>query len=158
MLPQNLDPALALSDARTMGQLVSQAAAGRRFQTAVLTAFGAIALFLSLVGLYALMSWSVQQKTGEIGVRLALGAQRSNVMRMVLREGATLWLCGMAAGLVVAWSLTRWLRSLLFEVQPTDLPTFLAVAVLFVAVATAACCLPARRATQVDPAISLRYE
>jgi len=157
-LVRNLDPALALSDARTMGQLVSQAAAGRRFQTAVLTAFGAIALFLSLVGLYALMSWSVQQKTGEIGVRLALGAQRSNVMRMVLREGATLWLCGMAAGLVVAWSLTRWLRSLLFEVQPTDLPTFLAVAVLFVAVATAACCLPARRATQVDPAISLRYE
>jgi putative ABC transport system permease protein len=157
-LVRSLDPALALVDARTMGQLVSEAGAERRFQTLVLTAFGGIALFLSMVGLYALMAFAVQQRTAEIGVRMALGAQRSGVMWMVLKQGASLWLGGMAAGFAGAWSVTRWLSSLLFEVQPADPPTFLAVAILFFAVAVAACCVPAQRATQVDPAIALRYE
>jgi putative ABC transport system permease protein len=157
-LVRGLDPALALADTRTMGQLVSEAGAGHRFQTIVLTAFGSVALFLSLVGLYSLMAWTVQQRTAEIGVRMALGAQRRGVMWMVLKQGAGLWLSGMTAGFAAAWGLTRWLRSFLFEVQPTDSPTFLVVAILFSAAAVAACYVPAQRATQVDPVISLRYE
>jgi predicted permease len=155
---RSIDPALALADARTMDQLVSAASAERRFQMLLMTAFGGIALFLSLVGLYALMAWQVQQRTAEIGVRMALGAQRGGVMWMVLKQGASIWLAGMAAGFLAAWGLTRWLSSLLFEVEPTDPATFLAVAVLFCAVAVAACGVPARRATCVDPVISLRYE
>lgn len=155
---RNLDPALAVGDVQTMAHLVSEASAERRFQTLVLTTFGGIALFLSLVGLYALMAWSVQQRTAEIGIRMALGAQRSAVMGLVLRQGAILWLVGTALGFACAWGMTRWMRSLLFEVQPVDLLTFASVALLFCAVAAAACYVPARRAMLVDPAISLRYE
>jgi predicted lysophospholipase L1 biosynthesis ABC-type transport system permease subunit len=157
-LVRSLDPALAVADVHTMDELVSQAGAERRFQTLVLTAFGGIALFLSVVGLYALMAWSVQQRTAEIGIRMALGAQRSGVMWLVLTQGAALWLGGIALGFVCAWGVTRWMSSLLFEVQPGDPVTYLAVAALFCAVALAACYFPARRATLVDPAISLRYE
>jgi predicted permease len=157
-LVRNLDPGLAVAEMQTMDDRVSEAGAERRFQTIVLTAFGAIALFLSLVGLYALMAWSVAQRTAEIGIRMALGAQRSAVMGLVLRQGAALWLGGMSLGLACAWGATRWMRSLLFEVQATDTPTFLAVAVLFCLVAAGACYFPARRATFVDPAISLRCE
>lgn len=157
-LMRNLDPGLAVADVRTMGQLISQASAVRRFQTLVLMVFGGVALFLSLVGLYGVMAWSVQQRTAEIGIRMALGAQRTAVMGLVLRQGAALWLGGTALGFACAWGVTRWMRSLLFEVQATDPLTFLAVALLFCAVAAAACYVPARRATLVDPAISLRYE
>jgi predicted permease len=156
-LLRNADAALA-ADVRTMDQLVSEASAERRFQTLVLTVFGGISLFLSLLGLYALMAYSVQRRTAEIGIRMALGAQRSAVMGLVLRQGATLWLVGIALGFACAWSVTRWMRSLLFEVQPADPLTFAAVATLFCAVAAIACYVPARRATQVDPAICLRYE
>ncbi len=157
-LVRNLDPGLAVADPRTMQELVSGAGAERRFQTVVLSVFGGMALFLSLVGLYALVAWSVQQRTAEIGVRMALGAQQRAVLGLVLRQGATLWLSGIALGLACAWGLTRWMRSLLFEVQATDPLTFLAVALLFCTVAAAACYLPARRAARLDPAISLRYE
>jgi putative ABC transport system permease protein len=157
-LLRNADAALAAADVRTMEQLVSEASAERRFQTLVLTVFGGISLFLSLIGLYALMAYSVQRRTAEIGIRMALGAQRSAVMSLVLRQGATLWLGGIALGFACAWGVTRWMRSLLFEVQPTDPLTFAGVATLFCAVAAIACYVPARRATRVDPAISLRYE
>ena len=157
-LLRNADAALAAADVRTMEQLVSEASAERRFQTLVLTVFGGISLFLSLLGLYALMAYSVQRRTAEIGIRMALGAQRSAVMGLVLRQGATLWLGGIALGFACAWSVTRWMRSLLFEVQPTDPVTFAGVAALFCAVAAIACYVPARRATRVDPVISLRYE
>ena len=152
------DAALAVADVRTMEQLVSEASAERRFQTLVLTVFGGISLFLSLLGLYALMAYSVQRRTVEIGIRMALGAQRSAVMGLVLRHGAAVWLGGISLGFACAWSVTRWMRSLLFEVQPTDPLTFAGVATLFCAVAAIACYGPARRATQVDPVISLRYE
>lgn len=155
---RDLDPKLAVSGFRTLDQIVSEASAERRFQTLVLTAFGGIALLLSLIGLYALMSWTVQQRTAEIGIRMALGAQSRAVMGLVLRQGAALWVAGIALGFACAWGVTRWMRSLLFEVQPTDPATFLAVAMLFCTVAAAACYLPARRATRVDPAISLRHE
>jgi predicted permease len=157
-LLRNADAALAAADVRTMEQLVSEASAERRFQTLVLTVFGGISLFLSLLGLYALMAYSVQRRTAEIGIRMALGAQRSAVLGLVLRQGATLWLGGIASGFACAWSVTRWMRSLLFEVQPTDPLTFVAVATLFCAVAVIACYVPAQRATRVDPVISLRYE
>jgi len=157
-LVRDLDPAVAVADVRTMNQLVSAAVAERRFQTLLLTAFGGVALFLSLVGLYALMAYSVQQRTAEIGIRMALGAQRSGVMRLILRQGANLALAGIALGLTCAWGVTRLMTSLLFEVKPADAPTFFGVALLFCAVALAACYVPARRATRVDPMVALRYE
>ena len=157
-LVRNADAALAVADVRTMGQLISEASAERRFQTLVLTVFGSISLFLSLLGLYALMAYSVQRRTAEIGIRMALEAQRSAVMGLVLRQGATLWLGGIGLGLACAWSVSRWMRSLLFEVHPSDPLTFVGVATLFCAVAAIACYVPARRATKVDPVISLRYE
>ncbi len=157
-LVRSLDPAVALADVRTMDQLVSAAAAERRFQTLLLTAFGGLALLLSLVGLYALMSFSVAQRTAEIGIRMALGAQRANVMRLILRQGSALALIGIALGCGCAWVTTRALASLLYEVQPADAPTFLCAAALFCVVALAACYAPARRAARVDPIVSLRYE
>jgi putative ABC transport system permease protein len=157
-LVRNMDAAVAVADVRTMGQLVSEASAERRFQTLVLTVFSGISLFLSLLGLYSLMAYTVQRRTAEIGIRMALGAQRSAVMGLMLRQGATLWLAGIALGLACAWSVTRWMRSLLFEVQPTDPLTFVGVTTLFCAVAAIACFVPAQRATRVDPVISLRYE
>lgn len=157
-LVRNTDPALAVTGVRTMGELVSEASSERRFQTLVLTAFGGISLFLSLLGLYALLSYSVQQRTAEIGIRMALGAQRRAIVGLILRQGMTLWLVGIALGLVCAWGVTRWIRSLLFEVQPTDPLTFACAATLFCAVAAIACYVPARRATRVDPLVSLRHE
>ncbi len=157
-LVRNADAALATADVHTMEQLVSEASAERRFQMLVLTVFGGISLFLSLLGLYALMAYSVQRRTSEIGIRMALGAQRGAVMALVLRQGMALWLAGIAVGFACGWSVTRWMRSLLFEVQPTDPFTFAGVAALFCAVAAIACYVPARRATRVDPMISLRYE
>jgi len=155
---RNMDSALAVADVRSMEQLVSEASAERRFQTLVLTVFGGVSLFLSLLGLYALMAYTVQRRTAEIGIRMALGAQRSAVLGLVARQGAILWLGGITLGFACSWSVTGWMRSLLFEVQPTDLPTFVGVATLFCAVAAIAFYVPARRATRVDPVISLRYE
>src|ERR1700691_1126132 len=155
---RSLDAAVAVADVRTMSQLASADTGGRRFQTLLLTAFGGMALFLSLVGLYALMAYAVQQRTPEIGIRMALGAQRGSVMLLVLRQGSMLALKGIALGFACAWALTRSMASLLFEVQPTDALSFFAAAVLFCAVALAACYVPARRATRVDPMVALRYE
>jgi len=157
-LVRSLDPAVAIADVRTGSDLVSEATAERRFETYLLTAFGGMALFLSLVGLYALMTYSVEQRTAEIGVRMALGAQPDSVVRLVLRQGSRLALAGIALGFAGAWLAARSIASLLFEVKPTDLPTFLAVALLFCVVALAACYFPARRATRVDPLVTLRAE
>lgn len=157
-LVRDLDPSIAVADVHTMSQVVSGATAERRFQTFLLTAFGGIALFLSLVGLYALITYSVEQRTAEIGIRMALGAQRGSVMRLVLQQGATLALIGIALGFACAWALTRSMASLLFEVKPTDALTFFGAATLFCAVALVACYVPARRATRVDPMVALRYE
>ena len=155
-LVRSLDPAVAVADVRTGSDLVAGATAERRFETFLLTAFGGIALFLSLVGLYALMTYSVEQRTAEIGIRMALGAQPHSVMRLVLRQGSVLALAGVALGFACAWFAARTIASLLFEVKPTDLSTFLAVTFLFCAVVLAACYVPARRATRVDPLVSLR--
>ncbi|MGA8104775.1 MAG: ABC transporter permease [Candidatus Acidiferrales bacterium] len=154
----DLDPSLVATDLRTMNQLISKASAERRFQTLLLTIFGGVALFLSLVGLYGLMAYSVQQRTAEIGIRMALGAQAGDVLRLVLKQGANLALAGIALGVAGAWCLTRLMTSLLFEVKPTDAPTFFGVALSFCLVALAACYVPARRATRLDPMVALRYE
>lgn len=153
-----LDPALAVADIRTMDQLVSETTQERRFQTTLLSSFSSIALVFSLVGLYALLAYSVRQRTSEIGIRMALGAQRGSVLRLVLEEGSGLTLVGVAVGLACSWALTRLMTTLLFEIKATDTSTFLGVAILFSAGAIAACYIPARRAMNVDPMVALRYE
>ena len=155
---RELDPALAVGDVRTMSHLVSEAASGRRFQTSVLATFGAAALFLSLVGLYGLMAWLVQQRTSEMGIRMALGAQRSNVLALILQQGSKLVLAGIGLGLVFGAGSTRLMAGMLFEVKPMDAATLAGAALLFCVVGLLACYVPARRATRVDPMVSLRYE
>jgi putative ABC transport system permease protein len=153
-----VDPAVAVSDVRSIDQLLLQATAERRFQTILLTAFGGVAFFLSLVGLYGLMACLVEQRTAEMGIRMALGAQPGSVLLLILKQGSRLAFGGIALGLAGAWIATRFLASLLYEVAPTDMPTFLAVAFIFASVALAACYIPARRATKVDPVTALRCE
>jgi ABC-type antimicrobial peptide transport system permease subunit len=154
----DLDPTVAVADVRTMDELVSAAQSERRFETVLLSLFGGIALFLSLVGLYGLMSYTVQQRTAEIGIRVALGAQRGSVMRLILREGSIVALAGIALGFACALVVTKLMASLLYETKPTDTATFFAVAMLFTATCLAACCVPALRATRVQPMIALRCE
>ena len=153
-----IDPALALADVRTMDDLVSSAKAGRRFQALLLSVFAGIALFLSLLGLYALLAYWVKQRTAEIGIRMALGAQRPSILKMVILNGMKVALVGIAVGIAGAMALTRFLSSLLFGVTSTDPVTFALVIVMLLGVALLACYIPARRATKVDPMVALRYE
>jgi putative ABC transport system permease protein len=120
--------------------------------------FAMLALILSAVGIYGVMSYGVSQRTREIGVRMALGAQQSDVMRMVVSGGAKLALFGTILGTVGALAVTRVMASLLFEVKPNDPATFMAAALVLAIVVLAACWIPARRAMQVDPMVALRYE
>jgi predicted permease len=152
------DPNLVFSDFHTMGELVSEAAARRRFQMNLLTAFALMALLLGMVGIYGLLAYSVKQRTAEIGVRIALGASRGHVLRMILRQGLQLTLVGLLLGLAGSLVLTRVLASSLFGVSAFDPITFAAVPMLLCLVTIAACLVPARRAAKVDPMRTLRYE
>jgi putative ABC transport system permease protein len=143
---------------RTVEFLVDRSTADRRFLMALMGIFATLALVLTIIGLYGVISYLVNQRTQEIGIRMALGAQMRDILRMVLRQGMLLVLTGVALGLAGAWMLTRLMSRLLYQVSATDPLTFAAISLLLIAVALLACYIPARRATKVDPLVALRYE
>jgi putative ABC transport system permease protein len=153
-----LDPQQPIGDVTTMQRLLAKSIAGSRFNTVLLTVFALVALALAAVGTYGVMSYAVTQRTHEFGIRMALGAGTRDVLQLVLRRGMTLAFVGVSFGLAGAFALTRLMRTLLFEVKPTDAITFVAVSLSLIAVALLACYVPARRATKVNPLVALRYE
>jgi putative ABC transport system permease protein len=141
-----------------MEEWLANSTAQRRFNMTLLAAFAALALALAVVGLYAVMSYTMELRTHEIGVRMALGAQGGDVLRMVVGQGMALALAGIGVGAACAFALTRAMQSLLFGVSASDPVTFAAVALLLAAVALLACLVPARRAARISPMTALRYE
>jgi putative ABC transport system permease protein len=154
----SVDPAQPITSVTTMDQVLADSVAPRRFNTLLIGIFAVIALALAAIGIYGVISYTVSQRTHEIGVRVALGAQGSDVLKLVVGQGMMLALAGVGLGLGAAAGLTRLMSALLFGVSPTDVPTFAAVAVLLTVVALTACIVPALRATKVDPMVALRYE
>jgi putative ABC transport system permease protein len=153
-----VDPSLPLYNLGTMQGRVMDSLAQSRFSTMLLTAFGAIALILAAIGVYGVISYGVAQRTQEIGIRMALGARHGDVLAMVVRHGATLAGVGLAVGLAVALALSGLLESLLYQVSPTDPPTFAGGLVVLSIVAVLAAALPARRAARTDPMVALRND
>jgi putative ABC transport system permease protein len=141
-----------------MEQALSDSIAPRRFNLYLLATFAAAALSLSLIGIYGVIAYSVERRTHEIGVRMVLGAQRGEVVRMVVRQGLGISLAGIVIGMIAASGLTRLMESLLYDVKPTDPMTLTAVAFVLSTAALAACWVPALRAALVDPVIALRFE
>ena len=154
----SVDKDQPVSDIMTMDQRVAKSVASRRFVMSLLGAFSVLALGLAAVGIYGIMAYLVTQRTAEIGVRMALGAQKRAVLKLVVGKGMALAIIGTVIGLVAALALTRLMRSLLFEVTPTDWLTFLIASMVLLIVALFACYIPARRATKVDPLVALRCE
>jgi putative ABC transport system permease protein len=154
----SVDEELPVYDVRTMTSVIGESVAQRRFAMLLISIFAGVALLLASVGLYAVMSNLVAQRTREIGIRIALGARRFDVVSLVLRQGALLTLLGIALGLLGSIALTRTMKSLLFGVSPTEPIVFIVIPLLLATVALVACLVPARRATKVDPMTALRYE
>ncbi len=155
---REVDPTVAIERIEPMTSLVSRTLAERRFTLVLLGVFGGIALVLASIGLYGVMSYLVRQRTQEIGIRLAIGGQQRDILRLIARHGLTLALLGTVVGLVGSLSLTRLMSTLLFGVTPTDPLTLAAIGTLLLCVAALACYIPARRAARVDPLVALRYE
>jgi putative ABC transport system permease protein len=154
----DLDPELALSNIRTMDEWVSTNAAQPRVNATLIATFAGVALLIAAIGVYGVLAYSVNQRTREIGLRMALGAQQSGVLRWIVGQGMIVALSGIAIGLAGAFALSRLLASLLFGIQPRDPLTFGSVAVVLCAVAFTACLVPAIRASRVDPLVALRDE
>ena len=146
------------TDVKTMADALAESVAQPRFYAILLGSFAAIALIIAALGIYGVISYAVNQRTRELGIRIALGAQRKRVVRLVIGQGLALTLVGIVIGLAGAYMLTRLIASLLFGVAPADPLTFTVVALVFVAVACLASYLPARRAAAVDPIIAMRAE
>lgn len=157
---RNLEPDAAILNVRTMDEMISQTPASfmRRFPALLISIFAGVALLLASIGIYGVVSYSVSQQTHYIGVRMALGAKPSDILKLVLRQGLVLALLGVGIGVVAAFGLMRLLRTLLYEVSTSDIGTFSIVTGTLFVVALLACYLPARRATKVDPLVALRYE
>jgi ABC-type antimicrobial peptide transport system permease subunit len=153
-----LDAGGVVTDIRTMSQYVDQAAARRKFQTIVLISFAGVAVFLVLAGLFGLLSFVVQQRTAEIGIRMTIGASRGQVVRMVVLYGLKLTSIGLAIGLLLAITLTRTMTSFIYGVRAMDPLTFITVPAFILIVAVIACSAPARKAAGVDPINALRYQ
>jgi predicted permease len=155
---RNLNAENVVYDAKPMEEIVGESLAGQRFSMILLSVFAVIALLLSSIGIYGVLSYVVAQRTREIGIRIALGAQRSTVLRLMLGEGMRMAVVGVAIGVALALVLTRLMASQLYAISATDPLTFTGVAIILVGVALFACYIPARRAMRVDPMVALRYE
>jgi ABC-type antimicrobial peptide transport system permease subunit len=155
---QTLDPNLPVEDLRTLPQQVRENVFLDRFISVLSAAFAALATLLAAIGLYGVLAYTVSQRTREIGLRMALGAPRQQVLRLIMREGMTVGAIGIGVGVAGALALSRVLASLVFDVQVRDPLTFLAVAAALALVALAACVIPARKASRVDPMVALRAE
>ena len=153
-----VDKDQAVFNVTTLEQLLGESILVRRFFMLLLVVFALLALILAAVGIYGVMSYVVTQRTQEIGIRMALGAQASDVLKLIVRNGMTLAVMGILLGLAGAFALTRLLTGLLFGVTATDTATFAIVPTALIAVVLFACYIPARRATKVDPLVALRYE
>jgi len=155
---QSVDRNARIARMETVAQFLANSTAEPRFQTALVGSFAVLGFILASIGVYGVISYSVVQQTHQLGVRMALGAQRGDILHMILREGMLLAITGIAVGIGGALALTRVLRSMLFEIELTDPATFVGVAIFLMVAALAACYIPARRATRVDPMAALRHE
>ncbi len=155
---QTVDPAIPVFSVRTMADVMAKNMSARRFALELFGVFAAVAFLLAAIGIYGVMAYTFSRRIGEIGLRMALGAQRTNILKLVLGEGAWIVVFGVLAGLLGSVILTRFLRTMLFDIKPTDPVTFGALTILLAAVALLACLVPAHKASRVDPLVSLRHE
>jgi len=153
-----LDKDQPITNVRTMDEIITVRAADRRFQTLLLLIFAGVAVGLAVVGIFAVLSYAVNQRMSELGIRVALGAAPFRILRLVLRQAGLLIAAGVAFGLLGAYALTQYLSSLLFQVQPHDWRTYAAAVALLSLVSVVAASIPARRGAKVDPIVALRYE
>jgi ABC-type antimicrobial peptide transport system permease subunit len=153
-----LDPNLPFAEVTTMDELIFQQTADRRYTTGLFALFAAIGFLLAGIGVYGVVSYVVAQRTSEMGLRMALGAQRGDVLWLIVRQGIGMAGAGAAAGLFGAWAFRKAVSQLVFGISPVDPITFSAAGALLVGLAAAACLAPARRAMKVDPIVALRYE
>jgi putative ABC transport system permease protein len=154
----DVDPGIPLTNPRTMDQLVAQSMADRQLTMWLLAVFAGLALVLASLGVYSVMAYAVTQRSGEIGIRMALGARPGDVQKMVITQGMRLALVGIVIGLAAAFAVTRLMNALLYEVRATDPTSYLGMTLLLCAVAALACWIPSRRAARVDPLLALRSE